>query len=196
MASPTRLIRNRRGVSRAGVTLIEMLVAIVVIGIMTSIALPRINLEAYKVNSAVRAVTSTLTYAQRLSVTLQHDVVVTFDQGGRRLRMHEDRNNDGTINNNERVTITQLENGVVFSRGATPAHAIGSGALNFTRTQNGFPAVIFRRDGSASESGGFYLNSKRSVAAGTTHEARAGEIVRATGRVVWYRYTTAWTRGD
>ncbi|MGE0352776.1 MAG: Tfp pilus assembly protein FimT/FimU [Gemmatimonadales bacterium] len=188
---------SRSGLRRAGFTLIEVLVAIAMVAVLAAIAIPRIDVDGYKVQSAVRAVTTTLTYSQRLAVTLQHDVWVAFDSTNSRLRIHEDVNNNGTIDPGERVTYTPLDTGVIFGRGAAPAYTIGAQAFNFTRTQNGMPAVIFRRDGSASENGGFYLNTKKAVGLGQTHRARAGEIIRSSGRITWYSYSSgAWVRGD
>lgn len=185
-----------------GVTLVEVLIVIVMMGIIMAFAIPRLNLEGYKVSSAVRGVTASLSYAQRLAVSLQHDIRVAFDGPNRRLRVHEDINNNGIIDPNERVTYTNLEEGVTFGRGTAPAITYTSGVagpltFNFTQTQGGLPVVTFRRDGTVSESGGFYLNTIKSMAAGVTSSVRAGEMIRSSGRVIWYSYATnAWVRGN
>ena len=75
--------------SRQGFTLIEILTALVIMAIIAALAIPRLNLDGYKVSSAVRGVTAGLTYAQRLAVSLQSDVRVSFDSTRRRLRVHE-----------------------------------------------------------------------------------------------------------
>jgi len=182
---------------RRGFTLVEALTVIVVVGIISAIAIPRINIDAYTVNGSVRGVTSVLSYAQRLAISLQHNVIVAFDVPNNRLRSHEDSDNDGVIDVGERVAFTPLSEGVVFGRGTANAFTIGPNSVNFTRTQDAMPAVLFRRDGSASESGGFYIIPSRSIAKGSAHEARACDIVRATGRVTWSRYLNGvWTRGD
>ncbi|HSR90805.1 MAG TPA: GspH/FimT family protein [Gemmatimonadales bacterium] len=194
---PPRALRSRQGF-----TLIEILTALVIMAIIAALAIPRLNLDGYKVSSAVRGVTAGLTYAQRLAVSLQSDVRVSFDSTRRRLRVHEDVDNDGVIDPGERVTYTNLEEGVTFGRGtANPITYsdgnTGSGTFNFVGTQGGIPCVVFRRDGSASENGGFYLNTIKGLVSGRTNAVRAGEIVRSSGRVIWYSYATgAWTRGN
>jgi len=87
--------------SRQGFTLIEILTALVIMAIIAALAIPRLNLDGYKVSSAVRGVSAGLTYAQRLAVSLQSDVRVSFDSTQRRLRVHEDVDNDGVIDPGE-----------------------------------------------------------------------------------------------
>jgi len=187
---------------RAGFTLIEILIVIVIMGMVAAFAIPRLNLEGYRVNSAVRAVTASLTYAQRLAVSLQSDVRVSFDLANRRIRVHEDTNNDGVIAGTERVTYTNLGEGVTFGLGAAPPvtytnGVAGTATFNIVGTQGGLPMVVFRRDGTASETGGFYLNSIRALTQGGTAQVRAGEIIRSSGRIIWYTYATGtWTRGN
>jgi prepilin-type N-terminal cleavage/methylation domain-containing protein len=182
---------------RGGFSLIELLVAIGVIAVLAAIAVPRIDLDGYKVSAAVRAVTSSLTYAQRLAVSLQHDVRVSFDSANSRLRVHEDLDNDNVMDGGERVTYTPLDNGVIFGRGTAPAFTFGANSFNFNGRQGGLPMLVFRRDGSASESGGFYLNAIRAVAQANPSKTRAGEIVRSSGRIIWYSYGSfAWVRGN
>jgi Tfp pilus assembly protein FimT len=179
-----------------------MMIVVVVMAIVAAFAIPKLNLEGYKVTSAVRGITASLSYAQRLSVSLQHDVRVAFDVTGNRLRVHEDNNNDGVINNNERVTYTNLEDGVVFGRGtATPlvytTGGTGTQTINLTLTQGTWPVIVFRRDGSASENGGFYINTMRGIANGTNQWVRGAEIIRSTGRIIWYSYATGtWVQGN
>ena len=194
---PVPWLRARATSPRAGFTLIEVLVSIAIVSILVAIVVPRIDLDRYKVQAATRSVTSTLTYAQRLAVSLQHDVRVSFDSANNRLRIHEDADNNGIMDPGERVTYTPLDNGVTFGLGATPAFTFGAATFNLTRTEAGLPCVIFRRDGSASEYGGFYLNGVKAVAQGDMTKTRAGEIIRSSGRVVWYSYATgAWLQGN
>jgi hypothetical protein len=142
-------------------------------------------------------VTSTLTYTQRLAVTLQHDVRVSFDSTNSRLRIHEDANNNGLMDAGERVISVPLEGGVSLGRGTAPAASFGVAAVNFTQTQAGLPVVVFRRDGTTSENGGFYLTTTKSAVQSNPYRSRAAQIIRSSGRVTWQRYTTAgWQRGN
>ena len=199
---PSAQSRRQPMGARSGMTLVELLLVVIIMSLITGLAIPRLNLEGYKVSSAVRGVTASLSYAQRLAVSLQHDIRVSFDAPNRRIRVHEDADNDGVMDINERITYTNLEDGVTFGRGGAPSITYTSGVsgpltFNFTQTQAGLPVVVFRRDGTVSESGGFYLNTIKSIAQGTTRSVRAGEMIRSSGRVIWYSYaTTSWVRGN
>jgi hypothetical protein len=58
--------------------------------------------------------------------------------------------------------------------------------VTWTETQDGLPALTFRRNGSASEESILYLTSER----GAVEDTRAIEIERATGRLRCYSYAT------
>jgi prepilin-type N-terminal cleavage/methylation domain-containing protein len=187
-----RRVRNQRGV-----TLIELVIVVVIIGIVTSIALPRIDLARIRVDAAMQSTGTTLLAAQRLAVTRGHDVVVMFDVANAALRVHQDADNDGAVGANELARAYPLGDQVVFGLGGAAAHPIGGNAVNFVQTRNGLPAVTFHRSGSASEFGGVYLTSRRAtLAAGRSGDTRALQIERSTGRTSWFRYNgSAWTQG-
>lgn len=180
-----------------GFTLIEIVIVLTIIGLLAAIAIPQIDLGKYQANSAMQGVGSTLLAAQRLAVTKQHDVVVTFDAATNGMRIHEDADNDGTVDATERDLRYPMGDKVVFGRGGAPQHPIGAGPITFTKVVRGLPAVIFHRNGSASESGGFYLTTRRAInAGGIPTDGRVLEIERSTGRASWYRFDgTAWQRG-
>lgn len=179
-----------------GFTLIELLIVIVIIGIVASFALPRIDYTRFRVDSTMRGVGTSLLAAQRRAVTAQHDVVVTFDAATNAVRLIEDANNNGAIDAGERTRGIPLGEQVVIGLGGAPAHPVGAGPVTFTKTFGGLPAVTFHRNGAASERGGVYFTSRRAVLSGSiSNDTRLLEIERATGRVSWYSYRGGWQRG-
>lgn len=184
---------SRRG--PGGFTLLELLVVLSIVSLLSMLVLPSIEIVKYRMDGSVRGAATALLSAQRLAVKRQHDVVVTFDSANRRLRIHEDANNDGIIDAGERVRFVQLQDGVRYGRGMATALGSASATITFSETQDGLPAVRFIRNGSASEEGLFYLTSSR---AGTVHpdsapsrwarDSRAVRVDRATGRVSWFYY--------
>jgi len=183
---------------RVGFTVIELLIVLVILGIALGFAAPKIDVTRFKVESAVQAVGTTLLATQRLSITTQHDVIVLFDQANQAMRIHADKDNDGMIDPGEHVRAVPLGEAIVFGRGTAPAMPppMGPGPITFKKLIAGMPALVFHRDGSASEVGGFYLTSQRAATTGTRpQDARAVEVERATGRASWHRYSPpAWQR--
>lgn len=179
---------------RAGFTMSEVLAVLVIIGIGTAIALPRVNLTHRRTETAVHQLATLLMAAQRAAVAGQHDVVVAFEQDARRVRVHHDLDNDGAMDGNERVVRTPLPDLVVFGLSSPALAQLGSRPVSFARRQGGDPAVTFNRAGSASEEGGAYLTTAPETAPRPA-TARAVVVDRATARAVTWRYGAAgWER--
>lgn len=181
---------------RRGFTVIELLIVVTLVGLMVAVAAPRIDVQRFKVNGAVHALGSTILAAQRQAVTQQHNVIILFDSSSNRIRVHEDRNNDAAINTGEHVRAVPLGEGIVFGRGTAPAMAFGSSSIAIVKRISSQPALVFHRDGSASEVGGFYVTSQAAQGgANRPRDARAVSVQRATGRASWFRYeTTGWVK--
>lgn len=182
--------------SRAGFTLVEILVVVALIAVMVGLAAPQLGLGRIRADGAMTDVGVTLIGAQRKAVQLQHNVVVAIDTTNMRLRVHADADNDGAIDDGEKIRYHEITEGIVFGLGGAPARPMGGDPINLTKQQDGFPAVTFHRNGSASEMGGLYLTTPAAAQSETDYEARAIEIERGTGRVTWYKYVGAeWKRG-
>lgn len=176
--------------TQRGFTLIEMLIIIVIISILAALGLPRLDFMRYRVNADARNVMMTMAYAERLAVSLQHNVQVTIDPVNRQIRVLEDKNDDGSYTINERIRGFSVNDGVVFDQN-------GVANLPAPAATNILTQITFWRDGSANTSGVIYLNTTRGVAKGTNEDARGIDIVRSTGRATWYTYTGgSWRRGS
>ncbi|HUK21601.1 MAG TPA: type II secretion system protein [Gemmatimonadales bacterium] len=185
------------GSTRRGFTFIELLIVCLIVGIVVAFAAPKIDVTKFKIESAMQGVGITLLGVERQAITQQHDIIVMFDVANQALRIHEDNNDNGQVDAGERVRSVPLGDQVVFGRGAATAMSMGNGPVTFTKVVNGYPALVFHRDGSASEAGGFYLTSKRALnySGGYTRDSRAILVDRATGRASWYRYgTSTWVK--
>lgn len=194
-SGPRQTCARRSGL---GFTLIEMVIVLLVIGIVVGLAAPKIDVTKFRIESAMQGVGTTLLAVERQAITQQHDVIVMFDVPNNLLRIHDDANNNGQVDPGERVRGMPLGEGIVFGRaGVTPRPApMGMGAVSFTKVVAGLPAVVFHRDGSASEAGGFYLTSNRAATGGThLDDTRSVELERATGRASWFKYGSGgWVR--
>ena len=181
---------------RRGFSLIEIVYVLVIVGLVAAVALPRIDVTRYRVNASVQVLGTSVLTAQRQAVTQQHDIIIYVDSALNRIRIHEDRNNNAAIDALEHVRAVNLGERVVFGRGPAPALPFGSAAIVLVRRIGGIPALVFHRDGSASEVGGFYLTSYYAQLNGVRPEdARAVSVERATGRASWFRYRTgAWVK--
>ncbi len=168
-------------------TLIEMLIVIVMIGILSAMALSRLDWTQYQADAAARGAMAELANAQRLALSLQANIVVTFPDSIR-MQILEDANNDGAAGAGERLRTVPLDNNFYYGQAsADPVPSPDDGTALST--------VTFQRDGSASTSGTVYLHGPGLDAA--CHHCRAISINRATGRVVWYTYATGtWRRAN
>jgi prepilin-type N-terminal cleavage/methylation domain-containing protein len=188
-------VRRDRRKATAGFTLVEILMVIVLIGLVATFAVPKLNFAGYRVNGAVRGMAALVARAQRLAVTDQYNVNFLFDVANNRVKIHEDANNDNAIQAAERVRVYPLSEGVVFGHNGAPVRLYTPDKVSFTRTQNGLPEIIFRRDGSASENGGFYITTTNALKSSRPQDARSVEVIRATGRAEWYQYNgSSWIK--
>ena len=179
---------------RRGFSAIELLLVCAIVGIFATLAYPRVNFTQFQVDSGARTVRVALQNAERLAVTRRYDVVVSFDQINKRLRILEDGNNNDAVDNGERVTYVPLEDGVHFK---TPPAGL-SGPVNTAvsgsnlKTIDGMPSVAFRRDGAASTDLEVYLASSKEL----PNDWRAIQVVQSTGRTNWFRYLSGLWKAE
>jgi len=181
---------------REGFSIPELVVVLLIVAVLSVILVPQIEIVKFKMDGATRGTVAALVASQRQAVVRQHDVIVAIDTVHRRLRIHQDRDNDGQVDTGEPIRQVPYDDGVVFGLGGAPA-LFEAGSVGFTETQDGMPIIRFIRSGSAGEEGYLYLTSSRSVDTGQyPKDARAIQVDRATGRVTWYYYDPdEWEKG-
>src|SRR6185437_9056023 len=161
-ASSNRAVRVRHRPNRWAFTVIELMIVLAIIGIIAAFAYPKVNFTQFRVDAAARTVRVALQNAERLAVTRQYDVVVSFDTTNRRIRIL-DNNNDATVDPGEHVIFAQLEDSVHFA--VPPAGVSGSAGSAIVgssiRTVDNMPTLIFHRDGAASSGADIYITSRR-----------------------------------
>ncbi len=181
--------------SRTGYTAIELIITLVIIGIIAAYAYPRVNFTQFQVDAAARQIRMSLQNAQRLAVTRQYNVVVSFDEVHMRVRTLEDNNNNNAYTAGERATWVTLEDSVHFAippagvNGGASASIIGTNIV----TVDGMKSIIFRRDGAANTDLEIYVTSRRAQNA----DYRGVTVVQSTGRTDWFKYIGAhWLPGN
>jgi prepilin-type N-terminal cleavage/methylation domain-containing protein len=178
---------------RPGFTLIEVVIVLVLIGVMVTWAMPRIDVVQMRVRAAEQQVSTTLLAAQQRAVLKQHDVRVLFDTTRTYMLIHDDRNNDGDRDVGEEQRLTEIAEGVRFTAVGTPGAA--TAAVTFAVGPEGFPELTFHRGGFGSANGQVYIGTRRSETGQTMTDARRLDVERATGRVTrWHIAGGAWQR--
>jgi type II secretory pathway pseudopilin PulG len=164
------------------------MIVIAIIGIVAAFAYPKVNFTQFRVDAAARTVRVALQNAERLAVTRQYDVVVSFDLVNSRIRILEDNNNNAVVDAGEHVIYAPLEDSVHFAVppagvSGSPGSPIIGGSI---KTIDGMPTLIFHRDGAASSDADIYITSKRAQ----NDDFRCVRVIQSTGRTLWWRYLT------
>jgi len=170
----------------------EVILVMVFIGILAALAVPKVNLPGFRADASARQVRMTLQVAQRLAVTRQYDVIVSFDTVNQTIRMVEDLNNNGVADPGERVTWHPLHEGTHFA--TPPAGVYGTVSQSVfgagVQTIDGMPSVIFMRSGASSTDLEVYLTSLDAA----LDYFRGVTVTQSTGRTVYEKYLNSiWT---
>ncbi len=179
--------------NRRGFSMIELVVVLIIMGIVALMSVPKFDLSHMRANAALRQLSMFFMQAQRTALAKQYNVLVSVDAANNRVRLVEDRNNSDTFDAGDRMTWTALEPGVQFTATTVPLDGM-TGTVTFvrTRTIDGFPSVIFRRNGAASSDGAIFFTSKLT----DPGSMRAIAITQSTGRADAYKFDgAAWVLG-
>jgi type II secretory pathway pseudopilin PulG len=178
-------------------TIIELAVVLILVGIITGMAIPRLNYERYRADAAARVTRAVLQTSQRQAIMRQTNVLIVFWVSGRRMFIIEDANNSYSYDPGERIRVRPLEEGAQFVvpsaavPGTTPSSYPVSGPN--VATIWGLPAIAFLRDGASSTDLNVYICSARCL----PENQRALVLTQASGRTEAWRFTGAiWKRSS
>ena len=177
---------GKRGAARRGFSMIEIVIVLVMIAVIMRMALPRLNVGQYRADAAAQQVRSVFQTAQRTSLTRQYDVIVSVDTTQFALRIAEDVNNDGLIQNTEWKFWRPTGDGNTFAlppKGVNTASVSASVVGSQIKTITSLPSVVFHRDGSTSSDVEIYIQNTYK----NRTDWRAVTVTRATGRTEVYR---------
>lgn len=174
--------------------MLEVVLVLVISGIVVTIALPKLDLTRYRADATAQLVRTLLQQAQRAAIVQQHDMLVSFDTQGERMRLVWDANDDGALSAGERATWHSLETGSRFGVPSAGIDGVVTSAIDGSgvRTVDGYPTLVIHRDGSTSGDAAIYLETVAHA-----HAFRAITVTPSTGRTDWYRQSAsgAWSRG-
>ena len=174
--------------SPAGFSLIEAMLVLVVMGLVAGMTLPKLYLNAARVDGMAQQVRGALMIAQRTALTRQYDVLVSIDTARGALRIVEDSNNTGKLDAGEVVHWRSVGRGdgnlfTVPPKGFSAASVTAPVVGTLIRSVDGLPTVTFHRDCSASSDAEIYIvNGSHGKPA-----YRCIVITRSTGRADLYR---------
>ena len=180
---------------RCGFTLLELVVVLVIVGVITALAIPRLDLSSYRADASVQGMRTILQQAQRAALEQQYDIYAIFDTAAQAVTIAEDANNDGVIQATEHIRRQTLFENTKYMLPPTGLDGAVTSAVNGSSlgSMDGMPAIVYHRDGATSSSLDVYVGS----AADPTTGYRAVRIARATGRTTWFRYVPSrgWVEG-
>jgi prepilin-type N-terminal cleavage/methylation domain-containing protein len=189
-----RPIRRRTAL---GFSLIELLIAIAIVGIVAALVMPKVRVDNSQVDAAARTFGMALMVAQRDAAARQHNVLLVFDTTGHSIQTVWDANNNARFDSGERSRPFSLPERVKFGRPSSVA-ALGTATASVPTmlSSNDMPMLVLQRNGSVDRSVTLYLSTNRAMAGGSDADTRAVVIARATARPEWYAWAnSAWRHG-
>ena len=182
--------------SKRGVSLIEMLTVIVIIGILAAIAIPNFSRwkEKYEINGETKKVYFDLLLAHSTSISNNHNVLVTFDPINNTYKVLKDKNNNGQEDSGETIKSVNLENNIQFGFNSGVLDLEGNLVTSSIFFANG-NAITFNSRGQASTSGSIFLIHKNDIGQ-SNNRLRSINIIQSTGAIESLEYSSSGSSGS
>lgn len=173
----------------SGLTLVELLIAIAILGILTAVSISNFTswLEANRINAEAQKVYFDLMLAKTSAVKNNNNVIVAFDSSSNTYQIHDDSNSDGVEDAGETIKSVALENGMGFGFNPSLLDVDGN-VLSSAISLEGGSTVTFTPRGEASSSGGVYVIPLVDMGKDNSR-MRAISIVGATGGLELLKYS-------
>ncbi|OGC91110.1 MAG: hypothetical protein A2142_01075 [candidate division Zixibacteria bacterium RBG_16_48_11] len=155
-----KLLRNR-----AGFTLIEMVITVVVLGLIAAMAVPDFMsaMQKLKLNAATRDIISDLRWARSGAIATRQQIGLNFDFDNKSYAVFFDTDNPGNFE------FVADEDSVVKTGDLS---SLGIGSSTFADS-----TVIFKPDGTCHSSGQIICNSSDNA------HSRTVDVLASTGRI-------------
>ena len=179
--------------SKQGLTLIEMLIVIAIIGILASAAIPNYSRwkEKYEINGETKKVYFDLLLAHSTAISNNHNVLVTFDSDNHIYRVHGDKNDNALEEAGEDIKIVKLndEDRVQFNFNAGVSDVDGNPVLKPISFASNGNTITFNPRGQASTSGSIFLIHKNDIGV-SNNRLRSINIIKSTGSIESYEFAS------
>jgi Tfp pilus assembly protein FimT len=182
----------------AGISLLEMLVMLAIVGVLSTMAIAQIGqaVPQMKADGAMRVVMSQLNTARELAISQRRYMQVKFLAPNQIQVIRTDVDTSGTVTGTTVLTTVTFEGAVTYNKLTgvidTPDAFGMASAINFGTATT----IQFATDGELiSESGGPLNGTVVLATPNNKNSTRAVTIFGSTGRVRGWRWNgSAWTR--